>query len=430
MHKLINLACLCIILVLSSFSNGLAESQRQTPNRAQADWREVVQQRQQAYQTNPRAEAFTKRAITSQLLTPLNSHNEASPVSGVITEWWCSSNGVADYWDDMWMALIAETVKTGATAYVYLYSYLGHDDVTTLQACSEMLEAKEGIAMGQVEWIQDFATDAFWLRDFGPFFVSHESTNELSIEDAKYYPGRVFDDAQPKDFANRYNYPISDLDLFYEGGNFLPNGGGICIASSVLLGVNPQYTEQEIAEMFKSELGCDNLTIVQALNDAATGHVDMWLAWANQTTLLVGEYTQKQDPVNHAIIESNITEILSKLVDPKTGEAIQIIRVPMPSNCPPQYAFTGQGEYKIQPKVAPQCGKLPANKRIWRTYLNVTLINDTVVLPVYLQDQTFEAEVIALWQSLGFNVRPVVADHITPYQGQFHCITKTIPDLI
>jgi len=327
----------------------------------------------------------------------------------------------------MWMAIIGETVKSDATDYVYLYLYLGDDDATTLSVCSQMLQDYEGISIEQVEWIQDFDTEAFWLRDFGPFFVADIDSLNLSIEDAKYYPGRPFDDAQPQDFATRYQIPFRDFDMFYEGGNFLPNGGGICIASSVLLGANPQYTEDEIRQLFEEQLGCTDSVIVQALDDAATGHVDMWMAWADQTTLLVGKYAEKQDANNRAIIEENVNQTLNHLVDPDTEEPIDVIRAPMPSNCPPSIIYTCKGELKYPPKLPPTCGNLPPRKRIWRAYLNVVLINNTVIMPVYLQDNEHEDEVIGLWESQGYTVRPVIADHITPFQGQFQCITKTMP---
>ena len=419
-----------LLLTITSYAC-YAESTRPVPARAAQPWKTLVAERERAFQENPQARAF-RRSPLLEAFPPapvVHSPNEADPVSGMITEWWCSSNGNADYWDDMWMALIAESIRAGADAYVYLYSYLGDDDATTLETCSAMLEAKEGISQEQVIWIQDFVTDAFWLRDFGPFFVADENFRSLSIEDALYYPGRPLDDDQPRDFAARFGYPIQDFNLYYEGGDFLPNGTGLCIASSVVLGANPQYTEAEIKQLFSQHLGCRDMVIVQALDDAATGHVDMWLAWADRSTLLVGQYTQQQDPVNSAIIEQNVAEHLSTLIDPDTRQPITIIRVPMPSNCPPTYAYTGTGDYIFPPRVPAGCGKMPPERRIWRTYQNVTLVNNVVILPVYLQDTTHEAEVIGIWEGLGYTVRPVIADHISPYQGQFHCITKTIPEL-
>jgi agmatine/peptidylarginine deiminase len=283
-----------------------------------------------------------------------------------------------------------------------------------------------GVSPDQVHWYLDFASDSFWVRDFGPFFVREIETGDLSIEDAWYYPQRPNDDAMPRDFATRIGVPVSDFDLYFEGGNFLPNGGGICIVSSVLLDANPHVDKETIEEMFRQQLGCEDLVIVQALKDAATGHVDMWMAWADHTTLVVGEYLETQDAVNRAIIERNVRKKLQGLRDPATGEPIRIVRIPMPSNCPAETRPGQRPGLESPPLASAWCPHLSAEERIWRNYLNVLFINDTVLLPVYAQDRTYEAEAIEIWESFGFNVVPLDADLIAPAEGMFHCVAKTL----
>ncbi|MGA1839069.1 MAG: agmatine deiminase family protein [bacterium] len=392
--------------------------------RSPEPWRNIVAKRQAQFAANPKDPQFARLSMVRRATAERRviSANETDPIDGLLTEWWCSSNGVPDEFDRMWMTTIGTTVKSGTTPYVYLFSYLGDDDETTLNTCSDMLERQEGISADEVYWIQDFETDAFWIRDFGPLFVRDIETQELSIEDPLYYPGRPLDDAEPADFASRIGVPLSEFNLYFEGGNFLPNGGGLCIASSVLLEANPHYTESEIREMFRLELGCENLVIVKALDDWATGHVDMWLAWANRTTLLVGEYTPQQDRINHSIIEENINNKLTGLVDPETGEPIKIVRIPMPSNCPPNLNYT----WPKEPPAAPVCPGLPSRFRVWRTYLNVVPVNGKLLMPVYAQDKIYEEEAKKIWTNLGFDVVTVKADAITPLAGQLHCITKTM----
>ncbi|MGR8930718.1 MAG: agmatine deiminase family protein [Gammaproteobacteria bacterium] len=401
-------------------------AKRAMPKRAREPWRDIAERRQKAFKVNPNDPQFARPFTAQRSLSEIAVHsaNEASPVDGMLTEWWCTSTGTPDEFDFMWTSMIGTTVKKGVKAYVYLYSYLGDDKTTTLQNCSSILKSTEQLTdeeMQLVEWIQDFETDAMWLRDFGPLFV-RDDLHHLAIEDAKYYPGRPHDDAQPVDFANRFDppIPVSEFNLYFEGGNFLANGSGICLVSTVVLAVNPHYTEAEIRDMFRQELGCSELVIVRALEDYATGHVDMWLAWADQTTLIVGEYTDLQDKLNRSIIEDNVEHKLKGLVDPKTRAPINIVRMPMPSNCPPNY-WNGHPKF-----TAPACPGLPPQFRSWRTYLNVLFINNTVVMPVYAQEQTHETEATSVWESLGFDVVPVKADMITPLAGQLHCLTKTI----
>jgi agmatine/peptidylarginine deiminase len=230
----------------------------------------------------------------------------------------------------------------------------------------------------------------------------------------------------PVDFADRIGVPVSDFNLFFEGGNFLPNGGGLCIVGSVVRDANPHVDEQTLEDMFRVELGCEELVIVDALRDFATGHIDMWMAWVDHTTLLVGEYLPTQDAVNRSIIERNVRKKLTGLHDPATGEPISIVRIPMPSNCPADSGpglATGIAEPAGTPPV---CAHVPLEERIWRTYLNVLIINDTVMLPTYAHDRTFEAEAVAIWQGFGFNVVSADADLLVPLQGAFHCVAKTI----
>lgn len=401
------------------------------PNRAPEPWPEMVARRKAEFAANPKAPQFARPLTVEKRIMAVPQFiaaNEADPVEGVLVEWWHACTPVPNEFDRMWMAIIGAAVRSGATAYVYLFPYFGHSPEVTLASASAMLEAVEGVSADDVYWIQDFATDAFWIRDFGPLFVRDIYTQDLSIEDPLYYPGLIYDDDQPKEFASRIGVPISDFNLYFEGGNFLPNGGGLAIVSSVVLDANPHYTEAEIREIFFQQLGCEELIIVQALDDWATGHVDMWLAWANHTTLLVGEYTRLQDRVNRAIIEDNVANKLTGLVDPETGEEIQIVRMPMPSSCPPRLPWLPELKKPrpYEPPAAPSCPGLPSRFRSWRTYLNVGLINGTVLMPVYAQDRTYEAEAIQIWEDLGFEVTPVKADAITPAAGQIHCIMKTL----
>lgn len=57
---------------------------------------------------------------------------------------------------------------------------------------------------------------------------------------------------------------------------------------------------------------------------------------------------------------------------------------------------------------------------------NVLLINGTVMLPVYAEDRTYEAEAIEIWQDEGFSVLPLEADLLAPLSGEFHCVAKTL----
>jgi agmatine/peptidylarginine deiminase len=389
-------------------------AQRMVPPRAEEPWTDRVERIQRAYRANPSDPAFARvrpRALTSSLL----SANEASPVEGVLVEWWCDWNA-PDVWDAMWMKIIGEAVRQNAHAYVYLVAANGGSAATALAECSELLATTEGIGLDLVHFIQGVPTNAFWIRDFGPLFVRDRDTHALAVRDPKYYSGRPHDDAQPTEFAARIGVPVEPFPLRFEGGNFLPNGGGLCLVGSVATAANPQYSSAEFADLFATELGCEELVVVDSLKDYATGHIDMWLSWATPTTLIVGEYTAEQDGQNRTIIENNLTTHLLGMTDPASGLPIEIVRIPMPSNCPAGFSGTAPNT----------CEGVPGWNRTWRTYLNVLLVNGSVLLPTYGEHTIHEQAAKTVWEDAGFDVVDVLSDHIIPSAGSVHCITKSI----
>ena len=410
------LTCICPVVFAQ-------KTTRLFPKRAMKSWEEVAAERRAQYAANPTRFIAPPLKVTEGTII---STNEADPIEGLIVNWWSNVFNGPDEADRLWMKAIGMAVKSGAEAYVYLHPWPYLLPETTQTICSIMLQEQEGIDPldPKVHWYVDFATDSFWIRDYGPFFVREiENPDNLSIEDAKYYPNQPNDDALPKDLAAKIDVPVSDFDLNFTGGNFLSNGGGLCIVSSTVLENNPHLDRETIEEMFCEQLGCQELVIVDALKDAATGHVDMWLAWADHTTLLVGEYKLRQDPVNRQIIEQNVRKKLWGLHDPATGKPIKIVRMPMPTNCP---LCSEEALCDTHSPHAPQhCPDIPAEGRIWRSYLNVLLINGTVLLPVYAQDRIYEKKAIRTWEEIGFKVVPLEADLIAPYGGEFHCVAKT-----
>jgi agmatine/peptidylarginine deiminase len=350
--------------------------------------------------------------------TTVTAPNETDRVGGLIVEWWCSGQTQGDEWDELWMGLIGEAVRRGARAHVYLQARDTRTPAATLrEACGNMLTARQNIDLGQVDFIEGVPTEAFWVRDSGPIFAQENANQNLTISDPRYYPSRPKDDREPIDWAQRSGGTATEIPLQFEGGNFLANGGGLCVVSGVIEAANPQQDRAQIAALFRSHLGCSELAIVQPLEDFATGHVDMWMAWVNQNTLIVGEYTAEQDATNRDIIERNVSEVLSKLTDPATGQPVRIVRMPMPSNCP---AAEGQ--------TAPDsCPDASGEQRIWRSYLNAVPLNGGILVPVYQQHGAVERQALGVWESLGFTPATLRADFLIDQAGVLHCVTKTIP---
>jgi len=332
---------------------------------------------------------------------PVTSANERWHVDGLLLSWACESSAESpDSWDRLWLDII-DAAWDGAHLYIYLHVD-GHSDDGDVSRCQQMLQQHTGRDPSQATWFtedDDHRLDSIWIRDYGPFFVL-DPHDDLNIVDAHYVRyDRDNDDAQPIHFADEYGIPRFDWGFATEGGNFLPNGHGICIVSDTIEGLNPQYSIPEIEQLYADYLGCDHLIILPPLDDV-TGHVDMWITWIDSDTLVVGEYTPSQDADSRAMIETAITDQLTGLVDPGTGNPIEIERIPMPDN---------------------------DNGWVWRNYTNGIWIDDTYLMPVYDGFSSEQTEATATFESHGVTVIPIDADVVITSAGALHCISRTIP---
>ena len=191
---------------------------RVVPPRAPVPWEERVAELERQFRENPGAPKFSHPPV-SELVSGVTSLNESAPVEGVLLEWWCDWQA-PDAWDTMWMRIIGESVRSDSDVYVYLVPARNSSPQVLLEQCGNLLAQTENIALDRVQFIQGVATNAFWLRDFGPMFVRDVVDSALRIRDPRYYWNRQLDDNQPIDFAQRIAAPISEFPLRFEGGNF------------------------------------------------------------------------------------------------------------------------------------------------------------------------------------------------------------------
>ena len=367
-------------------------------------WRERVATARAEFERNPGAFPNLLQRVPPPSPPPsaVASPNERWEVDGLILSWECESSPESpDAWDRMWLDII-DAAWDGAHLYIYIHLGWG-SDADDVDRCQEMLQVQTGREPAGATWFHEHADhrlDSIWLRDYGPFFVV-DAEEAVRIVDAEYVRyNRYNDDAMPGHFASWWGVPLHDWDFATEGGNFLPNGHGICIVSDTILGLNPQYSIPDIEQLYDDYLGCSELIILPALDDV-TGHVDMWITWLDPTTLIVGEYDPLDDAASHQLVETAIEQQLSGLVDPRTGVEIEIVRIPQPDN---------------------------DGGSVWRNFTNGIWIDDTYIMPSYDGYYAEEGEAVAVLAAHGVNVVPVDADVVITSAGAFHCISKTIPD--
>lgn len=305
--------------------------------------------------------------------------SETDNISGLILA--MENNHYTDYLFDMHMKLINTALIQNISVTIYP-TYIHKQ----LHLVNNIKNEFDGIIPPDIKIYDDYRVDSIWIRDYGPIFYNN------TIIDLDYFPRRPRDDVMNYHYALNNHIELTHVNLLAEGGNILSNGEGICIISDVILEWNfNDLTILKRAEKIRKVLmpiGCDYTIIMPSLYDDATGHVDMWMSWANSKTLMIGLYTYKQHPLNNKVILDALNEL------DRLSKGIFDIRIlPMP-NC------------------------------IGCTYMNHVHIGKYIVLPIYYEEDN-EFVISEIETITGKKVIGVNANNLIKWSGAIHCITKT-----
>ena len=130
-----------------------------------------------------------------------------------------------------------------------------------------------------------------------------------------------------------------------------------------------------------------------------TGHVDMYVHIVGPARAIVGEYTEDQDAANKQATDTG-AQMLEEA-------GYTVTRVPMPDN---------------------------DNHYTFRSYTNALAVEDVVLVPVYDEDQTGEAEALEAFEEAyaadgrEWEMVPMDSDAVIRYAGAIHCITMTVAE--
>lgn len=246
-----------------------------------------------------------------------------------------------------------------------------------------------GVPLDNIRFFR-FPLDTCWIVDYGPFFIGVNDQREIVDQ---MYPGRPDDDAFPQRLAESWMIPSHASDLRIEGGNFFPDGHGICFTTTYLFEQNAGYlTEQQVRDRMQDYCGCETLHVLEPLDDY-TGHIDMFAKLINDHTMLIGQY-QPDDP-EYQKLEDN-AELVESLMS-STGEPFTVVRIPM-----------------------------PGEPSLYWTYTNGLILNDYVFVPTY--DLPGDVEAILIHEALFPQSTVVGINALEPieYGGAIHCTSKAI----
>lgn len=283
----------------------------------------------------------------------------------------------------------AQLLKAGASQVKTTVVY-----VTSNTAYNQLLSAlyKVGADTSTMSFLQ-MDLDTIWMRDYGPL-VTRTTSGGYRVIDMRYYYGRWDDDVVPTRLAQAWGVPVSRPPIDGEGGNFQSDGAGRCITTDQILYQNKGYgyTSQDIRTIFKKYLGCQTTVILPSLYGEGTGHVDMYNTITGPGEVIVGQYSQYDDPQNAKIVDQGAAML--------KAAGFKVRRIMMPTN------YDGN----------------------FRSYTNSLAINNAVLVPVYSDDKRYESQALQVFQQAypGRTIIPIDSTKIITWAGAIHCVTMTL----
>jgi agmatine deiminase len=137
-------------------------------------------------------------------------------------------------------------------------------------------------------------SDSYWTRDYGPWFIINENS-EQGIVDFTYNRPRPNDDLIPVKYATNQSIPLTTMPLETAGGNYMTDGQGIAISTTLIWEENPGLTHDQITQMVSDYLGIDTYHVVADVNDEYIEHIDCWGKYLSPDTILI-----RQVPSSHS----------------------------------------------------------------------------------------------------------------------------------
>ena len=131
-------------------------------------------------------------------------------------------------------------------------------------------------------------SDTYWTRDYGPWFIINQDDVQ-GIVDFTYNRPRPNDDQIPTRYANNQSIPVYNMPLVTAGGNYMTDGQGIAISTTLVWEENTGYTHDEINQMVNQYLGIETYHVVPDVNGEYIKHIDCWGKYLSPDTILIRE---------------------------------------------------------------------------------------------------------------------------------------------
>jgi agmatine deiminase len=278
------------------------------------------------------------------------------------------------------------------------------DDENELDARGRL--AGSGVPLAQVDFIRTAAQDS-WIRDYGPTFLSHPQSRQLSMVKwifnawGNKYDDLIADDRIPEELNRQLGLQMFEPGIVLEGGSIEVNGAGTVLTTEQCLlnrNRNPELTRAEIEEYLREYLNVSTVLWLREgiAGDDTDGHIDDIARFVTDDTVICAVEDNPADE-NHPILEANYERL--------KGFGLNVVRLPMPGY------FGDRHE------------RLPAS------YANFYIGNSAVVVPVFGHSNDERALEIIQNCLPSRRVVGVHASAMVHGLGTIHCCSQQEPSV-
>lgn len=116
--------------------------------------------------------------------------------------------------------------------------------------------------------------DSWWTRDYSGWFIA-DSSNHVAVVDFEYNRPRPNDDAVTALEATLLGVDYYCMDLIHTGGNYMTDGYGISVSTTLVLSENT-FTQAQIEQEVLDFLGINNYILYDDVQGEYIEHVDCW----------------------------------------------------------------------------------------------------------------------------------------------------------
>jgi len=264
---------------------------------------------------------------------------------------------------------------------------------TTVQNTATNAFNNGGVNMANVSFLIA-ASDSYWTRDYGPWFI-FDGNDNYGVVDFRYNRPRPNDNLIPEVFANQNGLTYYGMNLYQTGGNYMTDGINTAAQTTIAYSENSSLTQAQVNARMLAYMGIVNYHVLPDPNNTYIDHIDCWGKFLAPDKVLIRSVPSTHS--QYTAIEQTAAYFASQ--NCAWGYPYKVYRVYTPQNQP---------------------------------YTNSLILNRKVFVPI--MNSTHDAAALQSYRDAmpGYEVIGVAGTTSAPWESTdaLHCRAHEIPDQV